>query len=123
MVGRGLNGLDSGGRAFVVAVVVFLVGWRGRAAVQVSAQIWAAALVFHMHCGICWHRFVDIGDPTVLFVRSWQIITGTLNIHDGQKSEFESSFMCSTLRQININRRKDVAVQMILKTITMTCFE
>ena len=38
MVGRGLNGLDSGGRAFVVAVV-FLVGWRGRAAVQMSAQI------------------------------------------------------------------------------------
>ena len=39
MVGRGLNGIDSGGRAFVVAVVVFLVGWRGRAAVQMSAQI------------------------------------------------------------------------------------
>ena len=39
MVGRGLNGLDSGGRAFVVAVVFFLVGWRGRAAVQMSAQI------------------------------------------------------------------------------------
>ena len=97
MVGRGLNDLHSGGRAFVVAVVVFLVGWRGRAAVQVSAQIWAATLVVHMHCEICWHRFVDIKDPTILFVRSWQVIAGILGIHDGQESEFESSFMCSTL--------------------------
>ena len=39
MVGRGLIGLGSGGRAFVVSVVVFLVGWRGRASVQMSAQL------------------------------------------------------------------------------------